>query len=50
MLLAFVRYDAKDSKGIRRCLSTMEHTLGKKPDDSRIRRQVEIIKILGHAV
>ncbi|MEN9453126.1 MAG: hypothetical protein RLZZ369_2185, partial [Pseudomonadota bacterium] len=46
VLLAFVRYDAKDSKGIRRCLSTMEHTLGKKPDDSRIRRQVEIIKIL----
>lgn len=46
VLLAFVRYDAKDSKGIRRCLSTLEPMLKKTPDDQRVVRQVQIVKIL----
>ena len=33
LLLAFVRYDARDAKGMRRCLSSsLEHTLHKAPD------------------
>lgn len=46
MLLAFVRYDAKDSKGVRRCLHSLEHTLSKKPKDARLLRQIDIVKIL----
>ena len=46
LLLAFVRYDARDAKGVRRCLSSLEHTLHKAPDTPRLIRQVEIGKIL----
>jgi len=46
VLLSFVRYDAKDAKGVRRCLSNLEHTLQKTPGDQRMQRQLEIVKIV----
>ncbi|HET8868954.1 MAG TPA: tetratricopeptide repeat protein [Aquabacterium sp.] len=46
VLLAFVRYDARDPKGVRRSLSQLEHTLHKSPDNARLMRQIEIVKVL----
>ncbi|MGE5453321.1 MAG: tetratricopeptide repeat protein [Acidobacteriota bacterium] len=47
VLLAFVRFDAKDPKGIRRCLSSLEQAEQKAPGNPRLKRQVEIVKVLG---
>lgn len=46
VLLALVRFDGKDSKGIRHCLNTMEHALHKAPENPRLIRQVQIVKVL----
>lgn len=46
VLLALVRFDAKDSKGIRHCLNTLENALQKTPDNMRLTRQVQIVKML----
>lgn len=46
VLLAFVRYDARDPKGVKRCLSQLEHASQKAPEQPRLNRQIEIVKVL----
>ncbi len=45
VLLAFLRFDDKDSKGVRRCLSSLESALEKMPDQTRLTRMVNIVRI-----
>ncbi|HET6787240.1 MAG TPA: tetratricopeptide repeat protein, partial [Aquabacterium sp.] len=46
VLLALVRFDAKDSKGIRHCLNSLETAQQKAPENGRLTRQVQIVKML----
>ncbi|WP_374317293.1 response regulator [Aquabacterium sp.] len=46
MLLAFMRMDAKDTKGLRRTLSALDAALQNQPDSARIQRMVEVGRTL----
>ena len=48
VLLAFVRFRAKDSKGLQRCRDNLAHLLTRTPDCPRRRRQLAVVETLDH--
>lgn len=47
VMLAQIRFDEKDPKGVQRCLSNITHAYEKMPNSGRLRRMHGLINVLG---
>lgn len=48
VMLAQLRFEKKDSKGVKRCIDTLAHAFDKHPDSSRLRRLLHTAQALYH--
>jgi CheY-like chemotaxis protein len=46
VMLAQLRFEAKDSKGVQRCLDTIAHAFDKQQNSARLRRLTQIVQVL----
>jgi CheY-like chemotaxis protein/Tfp pilus assembly protein PilF len=46
VMLAQIRFEQKDSKGVQRCLGNLQHSLEKQPTSPRLRRMAAITTVL----
>lgn len=46
VMLAQLRFEAKDSKGVQRCLDTISHAFDKQQNSARLRRLMQIVQVL----
>lgn len=46
IMLAQIRFEQKDYKGVQRCLSNLQHALEKQPNSGRLRRMTTLVNVL----
>lgn len=46
VMLAQIRFEQKDSKGVQRCQGNLQHAFEKQPNSARLRRMVALLEVL----